>query len=120
MKYGNKKINTPDGLFDSKKEYQEWCQLKLLQKAGEITELERQKEFQLIPTIKTNVETLRRVSYFADFFYFDKRLDCYVAQDTKGFQTDVYKIKKRLMLMLYPKIAFIESEKKKKIYKNNY
>lgn len=117
-KYHNKKLETPDGKFDSKREYQEWCRLKLLQKAGLISALERQKEFQLIPTIRTEKETLRRTSYFADFFYFDTSLNVWVANDTKGYKTDVFQIKKKLMLWLYPNIVFVESGKVYKEYKN--
>lgn len=117
-KYGNQKLNTPDGKFDSQKEYREWCQLKLLEKAGKITSLERQKEIQLIPTIRTQTETLRRTSYFADFFYFDNERQSWVIHDTKGFPTDSYKIKKKLVLWLYPNIVFVESGKVYKEYKN--
>lgn len=117
-KYKNKKITTPDGKFDSQREYQEWKKLKLLEEAGIISNLERQKEFQLIPTIRTTEETLRRTSYFADFFYFDKTLNSWVVRDTKGFPTEGYKLKKRLMLWLYPQIVFIESGKKIKTYIN--
>lgn len=120
MKYHNIKIKTPDGTFDSKKEYQEWCQLKLLQKAGIIKDLERQKEFQLIPSIYTETETLKKTSYYADFFYFDTTLGAWIARDTKGFQTETYKLKKKLMLWLYPQITFIESGNKLKIYKNKF
>ena len=118
MKYHNTKIKTPDGTFDSKKEYAEWKKLKLLEQAGIISNLERQKEFQLIPTISTTEGTLRRCSYFADFFYFDKTLNCWAVRDTKGFQTETYKLKKRLMLWLYPEIVFVESGKKIKTYRN--
>lgn len=117
-KYHNTKLETPDGKFDSKKEYQEWCQLKILEKAGLISDLERQKKFQLVPTIKTETETLRGTSYFADFFYFDKKRNSWIAQDSKGFKTDTYQIKKKLMLWLYPNIVFIESGKVYKEYKN--
>lgn len=118
-KYHNKKTSTSSGTFDSKKEANEWFTLKIREKAGEIESLERQKEFQLIPTIRTQHETLRRTSYIADFFYFDKLLKSWVVQDTKGFPTPEYKLKKKLFLWLYPQIIFIESGKKRKVYINN-
>lgn len=117
-KYNNKKLENIDGKFDSKREYQEWLRLKLLEKAGLISRLERQKEFQLIPTIRTETETLRRTSYFADFFYFDNNKNVWVVNDTKGYKTDVYQIKKKLMVWLYPNIVFVESGKVYKKYKN--
>lgn len=117
-KYFNKKTKTKDGTFDSKKEADEWFMLKIREQAGEISDLQRQVEFQLIPTIRTTAETLRRCSYIADFYYWDNARQSWVVQDTKGFKTDVYNLKKRLMLWLYPEIIFIESGKIQKIYKN--
>lgn len=117
-KYKNTRIETPDGIFDSKKEYKEWCQLKLLQKSGIISSLERQKEFQLIPTLYTSEGTIRRTSYVADFFYFDNQKNCWVSHDTKGFPTPEYKLKKKLMLWLYPNLLFVESGNTYKSYYN--
>lgn len=117
-KYHNVKISTPEGNFDSKKEYRDWCYLKTLLKAGEIDNLERQKEFQLIPTIYTQGGTLKRISYKADFFFHDKKYNKWVVVDSKGFKTDVYALKKRLMLWLYPHITFIERGKSDKTYNN--
>ena len=48
-KFHNKKIDTPEGKFDSKLEYEYWLQLKAREQAGEITNLQRQVPFELIP-----------------------------------------------------------------------
>ena len=49
-KYGAKKV-TVDGItFDSKKEANRWCELRLMERAGVITGLERQVKFVLIPS----------------------------------------------------------------------
>lgn len=121
-KYHNKKIKTEEGTFDSKYEYEEWCRLKLLERAGEISELQRQVSFDLIPTIKTNVETLRGIKYVADFVYVEDRI--FKVVDTKGFETDVYKLKKRLFIYRYINNGsmFIERKKGKrdKIYQKCY
>ena len=118
-KYRNIKINTPDGTFDSKYEYEEWCRLKLLERAGIIINLQRQVPFLLIPTIRTTEETLREISYFADFVYEENGIMHIV--DTKGFATDVYNIKKRLLINQYVNdtTLFVErrKHKKDKIYK---
>lgn len=98
-KYHNKKIDTPDGKFDSKYEYQKWCELKLLEKNRIISNLQRQVKFELIPTIKTSCETLRSISYYADFVYIENGI-MYVV-DTKGFNTDVFQIKKRLLIQKF-------------------
>jgi len=49
-KYGNKKITIDGETFDSKKEYNRFCELKLLERAGQIKDLKRQVKFVLIPT----------------------------------------------------------------------
>lgn len=126
-KYHNKKIDTPDGKFDSKYEYQKWCELKLLEKNGNISDLHRQVKFELIPSIKTACETLRSISYYADFIYIKEGV-MYVV-DSKGYNTDVFQIKKRLLILklkqgiefngkLIPAL-FVETKKGKpdKIYK---
>lgn len=118
-KYRNQKVNSPDGTFDSKYEYEEWCRLKLLERAGIIKNLYRQVRFQLIPSIRTSEETLREISYIADFVY-DENGITYIV-DTKGFATDVYNIKKRLLINQYVNelTVFVERKKNKKdkIYK---
>lgn len=116
-KYGNRKIKTPDGVFDSKRELEDWQKLKWREKAGEITNLQRQVLFDLIPTIKTIGGTLTKIRYIADFYYYSKELKQYVVIDSKGFKTPVYNIKKRLFILKYPDIIFIEAGKETKIYK---
>ena len=92
-KYGNEKT-TVDGItFDSKREAQRWQELLLMQRAGEITGLARQVRIELIPKTKL----YRATSYLADFVYFDKRTGKTVYEDAKGMQTDVYRLKKKLL-----------------------
>ena len=95
-KYGNIKTYTSDGIkHDSIKEANRWCELKLLQRAGKITELERQVPFELIP--KHDGE--RACTYVADFVYMEDGKK--IVEDVKGKRTEVYKIKKKLMLWRY-------------------
>ena len=92
-KYRNKKV-TADGItFDSKKEYNRYCELKLLEKAGLIKDIKRQVKFELIP----KQEGERTVNYVADFVYYDKHGEM-VVEDTKGVRTKEYIIKRKLML----------------------
>lgn len=99
MKYGNKKITTEDGTFDSKREYERWCELKLLSRAGSITNLRRQVPFELIPQQRDGKKTILPCRYIADFVYSDN--GNMVVEDAKGMQTEVYRIKKKLMLERY-------------------
>ena len=100
-KYGNRKVKTPEGTFDSVKEFRRWKELKLLERAGEIGNLHRQVPFGLIPPQRVNGKLAERgVTYFADFTYITKD-GKFVVEDAKGIRTDVYKIKRKLMLQVH-------------------
>jgi hypothetical protein len=112
-KFKNKKVKLNGITFDSIKEAHRYSELTLMQKAGEITELQRQVEFELIPTqkefipytTKTGKERLksrvieRPVKYIADFVYTDKNGQM-VVEDVKSdaTRTKDYVIKRKLML----------------------
>ena len=95
-KYNNTKIRVDGRLFDSKAEAARWQELSLLERAGEITELERQVEYELIPKQKGE----RAVKYIADFRYVDHEGKV-VVEDTKGVRTPVYILKRKLMLRVH-------------------
>ncbi len=114
MKYNNKKI-TLDGItFDSRKEANRYRELKLLEKAGKISDLRLQVKFQLIPPqyeitaeryargkkkgqYKRGKLLERECAYIADFVYIDADGEI-VVEDTKGMRTKDYIIKRKLML----------------------
>ena len=93
-KYNNRKMKTSEGTFDSIHEYRRWQELKLLLRAGEIKDLERQVKYELIP----KQEGERAICYVADFVYIDTRTGEKVVEDAKGKKTDAYIIKRKLML----------------------
>lgn len=99
-KYYNQKI-TVDGItFDSRKEYRRYRELCLMERAGEIDNLERQVKFELIPTQKKNGKVVERAcSYVADFVYNENGEQ--VVEDAKGVRTKEYKIKRKMMRWLY-------------------
>lgn len=99
-KYHAKKV-TVDGItFDSKKEARRYSELLLLERAGQITHLERQVNFELIPSQKINGKVAERaVTYKADFTYYEN--GNYVVEDTKGIKTKDYIIKRKLMLSVF-------------------
>lgn len=115
-KYHSRKITVDSETFDSKKEYRRFCELSLLERAGEITNLQRQVKFVLIPaqyeeyerySTKTGkrLKNGRRVverecSYIADFVYKNYAGET-VVEDTKGFRTTDYIIKRKLMLWVH-------------------
>lgn len=99
-KYHNKKIGT----FDSRKELNRFHQLQLLQRAGEITNLQRQVAFELLPSQKgADGKTIERpVKYIADFTYNDKNGKL-IVEDVKSpiTRTAEYVIKRKLMLFIH-------------------
>jgi len=98
MKYGNVATNG----FHSKAESKRADELKLLQKAGEISDLKFQVRFLLLPKQYNESGHLieRECSYIADFTYYDKD-GRYVVEDKKGCPTADYKIKRKLMLFMH-------------------
>lgn len=116
-KYGNIPTTTSDGIkHASQKEATRWCELKLLERAGKISGLDRQVEFELIPAQYETYERFskrgellgegmrlaeRKVSYVADFVYTDMETGQRVVEDTKGLRTKEYIIKRKLMLYIH-------------------
>ena len=102
-KYHNKKVNYNGITFDSIKEKNRYIELKLLEKAGLIKDLKLQYEFELQPAFTLKNKKIRKISYIADFYYFDNKENDYVVEDTKGMRTEVYKIKKKMFQYRYKK-----------------
>lgn len=104
MKYGNKKVKVDGITFDSKKEANRYCELKLLERSGLISNLELQREFVLIPAQYEQISRKlieRACKYKADFYYYDNEKKCFICEDTKGFRTTDYIIKRKLMLYMH-------------------
>ena len=84
------------------KEYSRWQELKLMQRAGEIYELQRQVPFVLIPTQRGEDGKVieREVKYIADFTYRERCGNRLVVEDTKSSatKTEEYILKRKLML----------------------
>ena len=98
-KYHNRKTKG----FDSAKEWRRNQELEALQRAGEISELNRQVPFRLMPsytiadeTTKQGFRTIREIRYIADFTYRLKN-GKKIIEDVKGIQTDVFKLKRKLL-----------------------
>lgn len=80
--------------FASKREGKRYSELKLLERAGQIRNLELQPRFPLI------VEGIKVCTYVGDFAYFEANKR--VIEDSKGFKTKEYVIKRKLLLALNP------------------
>lgn len=79
-----------------------YAELKMLERAGEISELELQPRFELCPATKHG----RAIFYVADFRY--RENGEVIVEDVKGHKTEVYKLKKKLLLAKYPMLNFRE------------
>ena len=100
-KYGNAKVVRYGRKFDSKREAGRYAELQLLQRAGKISDLKTQVSYLLIPAQYDEKHRCveRSCKYVADFTYMeDGKL---VVEDAKGMKTDVYRIKKKMMLYKY-------------------
>lgn len=100
-KYKNTKVEYKGIKFDSIKEMKHYQLLEYLQKIGEIKELKLQVPYELIPKYKINNKTVRKCVYVADFTYITTKDDKLHIIDTKGFKTDVYRLKKKLFEYKY-------------------
>lgn len=107
-KFHARKTEVDGYLFDSEKEAERYIQLKILEKAGEIKNLELQKKYVLVPKQTEMVKGKSKViekecAYVADFVYEEDGET--VVEDVKGFKKgaaySVFTIKRKLMLFKY-------------------
>jgi hypothetical protein len=95
QKYGNV-ITTVDGIkFHSKREAAYYSELKLREKAGEVYEVELQRPYAL------TIDGRLICTYIADFVFFDQTVMRTRCIDVKGMETDLFKIKRKLMKAIH-------------------
>lgn len=110
----DKSRRTLDGtVFASLKEMGRYQELRLLEKGKQIKSLTLQPKFLLQPAFVDRTKTSHRAIYYvADFAYFElDKLGNFthkVIEDVKGYKTDVYLLKKKLLLYQYQDIDFRE------------
>ena len=100
-KYRSRKVSVDDITFDSAKEARRYGELKLLERAGIISGLRLQVPYLLIPS-QTDCRgkvVEHAVRYIADFVYQENGKE--IVEDVKGMRTDVYKLKRKLMLYVH-------------------
>lgn len=98
-KYKNKKTIINGIEFDSKKEAKRYQELLIMQTNGKITDLKLQVPYILVPAFNLGKKRYRDMRYIADFVY--KQDGVEVVEDCKGYRTEIYKIKKKLMAYIY-------------------
>lgn len=127
-KFGNEKVTVDGVTYDSTGEYKRFCFLKMLEKAGEISNLRHHVNFELIPKItreevvhlKTKDKVVTKVDqlarhYEADFVYINKKGE-EIIEDFKGQETDLFKFKAALFFYLYKKRIRIVKQINEDIY----
>jgi hypothetical protein len=95
-KFGARKTVVDGITFDSAKEARRYSVLRLLEKAGEITHLVLQ------PRIPLKVDGVLVCTIIPDFSYIDQKTRKKVFEDPKGMKTPIYRLKRKLLLALFP------------------
>ncbi|MBM6760843.1 DUF1064 domain-containing protein [Megamonas hypermegale] len=107
-KYRSRKTVIGKLKFDSKKEAAYYLKLRAKRQNGEIKWIKLQPEFLILRGFTLeNGERTKGIKYIADFEveYADGHREVI---DVKGVKTEAYKIKKKMLLDMYPNINFIE------------
>lgn len=107
-KYHNTKTIADGIKFDSKLEAERYAQLKILERAGVIRDLELQPSFELLPSFRKNGKTWRKTVYKADFRYILADGDRIIIEDVKGSTeviTDVFRLKQKMFEYKYPELS---------------
>jgi hypothetical protein len=117
-KYGNNKVVIDGEVFDSKREYYRYQDLKFREKIGATSDLRRQVKYELLPVQREKSTKVykkgrkkgqpiegkiieKAVTYIADFVYRDTTTGKEVVEDAKGMRTNDYIIKRKLMLYIH-------------------
>lgn len=103
-KYRNKPVKADGHRFDSIAEHTRYCELVMLEQAGEISGLKVHPKYEIQPAFKHKGKKYRAVTYEGDFEYIEDGQ--VVVEDVKGVETDVFKLKQKLLLNKYPDLDF--------------
>lgn len=111
-KMGNRKVNADGYTFDSEFEYSRYLELLLIEKAGMIRDLRVHPLYVVFDTFKDRFGRKHRaIEHEVDFEY--REGDQLVVEDSKGFETEVWKIKRKLFCKRYPEIEYRVIKKEK-------
>ena len=113
-KYGNRKTQIDNVVFDSYVEAERYLFLKARMQAREITGLALQPKYELQPSFKRNGKTVKAITYTADFEYFEG--ETCVVEDVKGFETQQFRLRQKMFLYHYPEhdLRIVKGAKKRR------
>jgi hypothetical protein len=95
-KFHAEKTDVNGRTFDSGREANRAIELQWLEQIGDVTDLQYQVSYELVPK-----QGKEKPAYRADFVYFDKKLGRLVVEDAKGKKTSTYILKRKLMLWVH-------------------
>jgi hypothetical protein len=98
-KYGARATTVDNISFPSRREANRYTELKALLRAGKISNLEVDAQNPIIYDIEVN--GLHITNYRPDFRYYDNETKRMVVCDAKGFRTDVYRLKRKLVRAVF-------------------
>jgi len=106
-KYNAKTVEIDGHRFASQGEARRYAELRLLERADKIRDLELQPGFCLQDAFTDNAgKRHRSITYVADFRYYDAEIGAWAVEDYKGFETDVFCIKRKLFQCKFPDYVF--------------
>lgn len=106
-KYNNRKVHVDGYVLGSIDEYDRYCELKLMQRAGEIRDLRVHTRWELLAKFRRKDSVFQRaITYEDDFNYVETDTDNFVVEDVKGARTQVFRIKEKLFRANYPEFDF--------------
>lgn len=100
-KYGNRKCVVDGITFDSEREGARYSVLARRQAAGEISQLQIQVPFEIVPAARVAGRNCRARVYIADFVYVVTETGSRVVEDSKGMLTPMYRLKRHLMKVVH-------------------
>lgn len=106
-KYNSRKTEMDGITFDSHAEARRYQELRLLQRAGDITNLICHPRYDLFPGTKaSDGSRLSKIAYVADFEYINEAGET-IVEDVKGVETAVFRLKRNLFLRMYPHLRLV-------------
>lgn len=111
-KYHARKVKIDGYTFDSQREAERYSELRIMEKAGEIKDLQVHPKIELQPGFYYKDKRIRAITYEADFRYYDKD-DTIIVEDIKGMETQAFRIKWKIAQYKFRNTKTVEFRKVK-------
>ena len=111
-KYNARKVKIDGYTFESQREAERYSELCIMEKAGEIKDLQVHPKIELQPGFYYQNQRIRAITYEADFQYYDKD-DTIIVEDIKGMETQAFRIKWKIAQYKFRNTKTVEFRKVK-------